>query len=81
MYRPKLALIVLTISCLGLVHGCKDGSMSNSSETTNKMADDSGEYAKVNDVVISNNDFQQYAKPSALHSRKPTLATLPSLMK
>ena len=62
MYRPKLALIVLTISCLGLVHGCTDGSMSNSSETTNKMADDSGEYAKVNDVVISNNDFQQYAK-------------------
>ena len=59
MYKLKLALIVLIICyCLGVIYGCKGGSESDSDVSE----DTSGEYAKVNDVSISNNDFEQFAK-------------------
>ncbi len=62
MYKLKLALIVLTICCLGLFYGCKGGSESETTTTSEEVKDDSGEYAKVNDVVISKNDFEQFSK-------------------
>lgn len=62
MYKLKLTLLVLTACCLGLLYGCKGGSESEEMSTPEKVMDDSGEYAKVNDVIISNNDFEQFSK-------------------
>lgn len=61
MYKQKLALIVLTACCLCLIYGCKGDSLSDTKVETNKLEDNSGEYVRVNDVSISNNDFEQFA--------------------
>ena len=61
MYKLKLALIVLIFCyCLGVIYGCKGDSESESNSDVSE--DTSGEYAKVNDVSISNNEFEQFAK-------------------
>ena len=62
MYKHKPALIVLTACCLCLFYGCKGDSVSDTEVETNKAEDNSGEYARVNDISISNNDFEQFAK-------------------
>ncbi len=61
MYKQKLALIVLTACCLCLISGCKGDSLPDTKVETNKVEDNSGEYVRVNDVSISNNDFEQFA--------------------
>ncbi len=55
--------MAVTLFCLGLMIGCKgeEAPMTETSSTT-ASTDDSGVYAKINDVVISNNDFKQFAK-------------------
>jgi len=69
MSKQKLALTVLTVCCLFLFYGCKGGSMSDTTAATSEVVDDSDEYAKVNDVTISNNDFEQFAKSK--HTAQP----------
>ncbi|QMU61490.1 MAG: peptidylprolyl isomerase [Gammaproteobacteria bacterium] len=58
MFKQTFAAMAATLFCFGLLFGCKG-------EEAPKMAaviDESGEYARVNDVVISNNDFASFAK-------------------
>ena len=58
MFKQTFAAMAVTLLCIGLLFGCKG-------EEAPKMSiesDDSGEYARVNDVVISNNDFAAFAK-------------------
>jgi len=58
MFKQTFAALAVTLFCFGLLFGCKG-------EEAPKMSvasDDSGEYARVNDVVISNNDYAEFAK-------------------
>ena len=58
MFKQTFAAMAVSLLCFGLLFGCKG-------EEAPKMSvasDDSGEYARVNDVVISNNDFSEFAK-------------------
>ncbi len=58
MFKQTFAAMAVSLICFGLLFGCKG-------EEAPKMSvasDDSGEYARVNDVVISNNDFAEFAK-------------------
>lgn len=58
MFKQTFAAMAVSLLCFGLLFGCKG-------EEAPKMSvasDDSGEYARVNDVVISNNDFAEFAK-------------------
>ena len=58
----KPALIVLTVCCLALIYACKGGSESDELNASDEAVDDSGEFAKVNDVSITNNEYEQFAK-------------------
>ncbi len=60
MFKQSLAALLLVLFSFGFVYGCKGEQKPEASNTI--ATDDSGEYAKVNDVVITNNDFQAYAK-------------------
>jgi len=58
MFKQTFSALAVTLFCFGLLFGCKG-------EEAPKMSvasDDSGEYARVNDVVISNNDYAEFAK-------------------
>jgi len=58
MFKQTFAAMAVSLLCFSLLFGCKG-------EEAPKMSvasDDSGEYARVNDVVISNNDFSEFAK-------------------
>ncbi|MBT8123305.1 MAG: peptidylprolyl isomerase [Gammaproteobacteria bacterium] len=58
MFKQTFAAMAVSLFCIGLLLGCKG-------EEAPKMSvasDDSGEYARVNDAVISNNDFAEFAK-------------------
>ncbi len=58
MFKQTFAAMAVSLFCIGFLLGCKG-------EEAPKMSvasDDSGEYARVNDVVISNNDFAEFAK-------------------
>ena len=58
MFKQTLAAMAVSLLCFGLLFACKG-------EEAPKMSvasDDSGEYARVNDTVISNNDFAEFAK-------------------
>ena len=58
MFKQTFAAMAVTLLCIGLLFACKG-------EEAPKMSaaiDDSSEYARVNDVVISNNDFAAFAK-------------------
>ena len=59
MYRFKYALIVLLSFCAFNLTSCKH---ENESSMESSPKDDSGEYARVNDVVITKNEYEQYAK-------------------
>lgn len=64
-------VMTLAIFCCGLLYGCKgEEAPSTTSNNAAMPADDSGVYAKVNDVVISNDDYQAYAK--AKRASQPT---------
>ena len=63
MLKNIFTAMAVTLFCLGLIFGCK-GEEAPKADTSSTItsSDDSGVYAKINDVVISNNDFQAYAK-------------------
>ena len=56
MFKQIFAALLLAL----FIFGCKGEEAPESSETM--VTDDSGEYAKINDVVITNNEFQEFAK-------------------
>ena len=58
MFKQTLSAIAVTTLCFCLLFGCKGEKAPKISVTS----DDSGEYARVNDVVISINDFAEFAK-------------------
>jgi len=58
MFKQTFAAMAVSLLCFGLLFGCKGEEAPKMSATS----DDSGEYARVNDVVISNNDFAEFAK-------------------
>lgn len=58
MFKQTFATMALSLLCFSLLFGCKGEEAPKMSVTS----DDSGEYARVNDVVISNNDFSEFAK-------------------
>ncbi|MGI9338304.1 MAG: peptidylprolyl isomerase [Gammaproteobacteria bacterium] len=58
MFKQTISTIVFVLFCVSVLHGCKG----EEAPETNAAADDSGEFARVNDESISNNDFEQFAK-------------------
>ena len=58
MFKQTLSAIAVITLCFYLLSGCKGEEAPKMSVTS----DDSGEYARVNDVVISINDFTEFAK-------------------
>jgi len=58
MFKQFITAIAVTLFCFGILFGCK-GEEAPKISVAN---DDSGEYARVNDVVISNNDYAEFAK-------------------
>jgi len=61
MFKQSLTSLAIALVCFGLLFACK-GEESPDTASSNNAADDSGEYARVNDVVISNNDYVEFAK-------------------
>ncbi|MFK7815278.1 MAG: peptidylprolyl isomerase [Gammaproteobacteria bacterium] len=58
MFKQTLATLAAILFCTSILFSCKG-------EEAPKMSvasDESGEYARVNDVVISNNDYAEFAK-------------------
>ncbi len=63
MLKNIFTAMAVTLFCLGFVLGCKGEEAPKTDASANTASsDDSGVYAKINDVVISNNDFQAFAK-------------------
>lgn len=60
MLKQYIAALLLVLFSFGFIYGCKGEEASESSDTM--TADDSGEFAKINDEVITNNEYQAYAK-------------------
>ena len=60
MLKQFIAALLLVLFSFGFIYGCKGEEASESSDTM--TADDSGEFAKINDEVITNNEYQAYAK-------------------
>ena len=60
MLKQFIAALLLALFSFGFIYGCKGEEASESSDTM--KADDSGEFAKINDEVITNNEYQAYAK-------------------
>ena len=58
MFKQTISTIVVALFCFSILHGCKGEEAPKSAV----VIDDSGEYARVNDISISNNDFIEYAK-------------------
>ncbi len=58
MFKQTLATIAATLLCISFLLACK----SEEAPKTSVASDDSGEYARVNDVIISNNDYDEFAK-------------------
>jgi peptidyl-prolyl cis-trans isomerase C len=62
MFTRTLALMAATFLCTSLLFSCKGGEAPKTSTAATNSTDDSGEYARVNDVIISNNDYAEFAK-------------------
>ena len=62
MFKQSLISLAIALVCFGLLFACKGEESPDSASSSNAAADDSGEYARVNDVVISNNDYAGFAK-------------------
>jgi peptidyl-prolyl cis-trans isomerase C len=60
MRNQFLGASLLAFTFFGFLYGCK-GEQATESETA-MPTDNSGEYARVNDVIITNNEFEAYAK-------------------
>jgi len=58
MFKQTFSTIAVTTLCFCLLFGCKGEEAPTMSVTT----DESGEHARVNDVVISINDFAEFSK-------------------
>ena len=58
MFKQTLATLAATLLCTSILLSCKGEEAPKMSVTS----DDSGEYARVNDVVISNDDYAAFAK-------------------
>ncbi len=58
MFKKTISTIAALLFCLSVLHGCKGEEAPEAMTAT----DDSGEYARVNDISISNNDFAEFAK-------------------
>jgi peptidyl-prolyl cis-trans isomerase C len=61
MFKQTVTAMAVTLFCVGFLFACK-GDESPKMTTATATTDDSGEYARVNDVVISNNDLAEFAK-------------------
>jgi peptidyl-prolyl cis-trans isomerase C len=63
MFKQIITAIALALFCFGIFFGCK-GEESPKSTTggNDEVADNSGEYARINDVSISKDEFAAYAK-------------------
>ena len=59
MYKFKYALTVLLVFCVLSLLSCKHEGSSSSDDSAQ---DNSGEYARVNDVIITKNEYEQFAK-------------------
>lgn len=62
MFKQSIATIAVALFCFGILHGCKGEESPKMTATATTHTDDSGEYARVNDVAISNNDLAEFAK-------------------
>ena len=64
MYQKQITLLLVLALCLLTLQGCNEEKATESAatEVVKAASDTSGEYAKVNDVVITKNDFEQFAK-------------------
>lgn len=62
MFKQSIATIAVALFCFGILHGCKGEESPKMTSTATTHTDDSGEYARVNDVAISNNDLAEFAK-------------------
>lgn len=62
MFKQTLTTLAVALFCVGFLFACKGGESPKESSSTTVTTDDSGEYARVNDVVISNNDYAAFAK-------------------
>ena len=59
MFKRFISAVLLVLFSFGFIYGCKG---EEAPESSNTMTDNSGEFAKINDVVITNNEFDTYAK-------------------
>jgi peptidyl-prolyl cis-trans isomerase C len=62
MFKQTLTAMTVTLFCVGFLFACKGEESPKESSSLAATTDDSGEYARVNDVVISNNDYAEFAK-------------------
>lgn len=61
MFKQTFTATIIALFCIGFLFACKGGESPNTTAST-ATADNSGEYARINDIVISNNDFAEFAK-------------------
>ena len=61
MLKQTLTAMTVTLFCVGFLFACKGEESPKESSSMTAATDDSGEYARVNDVVISNNDYAAFA--------------------
>lgn len=60
MLKRITSTIAITLFCLGILQGCKGEEAPKTAGQ--KSSDSSGEYVRINDISISNNDFAEFAK-------------------
>ena len=54
MFKRFISAVLLVLFSFGFIYGCKG---EEAPESSNTITDDSGEFAKINDVVITNDEF------------------------
>lgn len=63
MHQKQITLLLILILCLFTLQGCNEEKATESAvDVVEAVTDASGQFAKVNDVVITKNDFEQFAK-------------------
>lgn len=62
MFKQTLTTTTVILFCAGFLFACKGEESPQESSSVATTADDSGEYARINDVVISNNEYAAFAK-------------------
>lgn len=61
MLKQTITVMTVALFCVGFLFACKGEESPKESSSMTAATDDSGEYARVNDVVISNNDYAAFA--------------------